>query len=49
MKKYIQFHQVVRASTPIFTIALSASLLGVSSSPEKLLSLVPVILGVALA
>ncbi|KIM92291.1 hypothetical protein PILCRDRAFT_83503 [Piloderma croceum F 1598] len=45
----VPFHQVVRASTPIFTIALSASLFGVSSSRTKMISLIPVIIGVALA
>ncbi|KZP22201.1 TPT-domain-containing protein [Athelia psychrophila] len=45
----VPFHQVVRAATPIFTIALSASLLGSMSSSGKLISMVPVIVGVALA
>ncbi|KAK2460795.1 hypothetical protein APHAL10511_007265 [Amanita phalloides] len=43
----IPFHQVVRATTPLFTMFLSQVLLGSGSTREKLTSLVPVIAGVA--
>ncbi|KAJ3551108.1 hypothetical protein NM688_g4933 [Phlebia brevispora] len=45
----MQFHQVVRAVTPVFTIALSRVFYGPHLDKRKLLPLVPVILGVALA
>ncbi|KAF6751176.1 triose-phosphate transporter family-domain-containing protein [Ephemerocybe angulata] len=45
----VPFHQCVRASAPLFTIALSALLLRKYSSKAKLVSLIPVMLGVALA
>ncbi|KAJ2933348.1 hypothetical protein H1R20_g3774, partial [Candolleomyces eurysporus] len=45
----VPFHQVVRGSTPLFTIALSAIFFKKMSSRAKLLSLVPVIAGVGLA
>jgi len=44
-----QFHQVVRASAPLFTIFLSAVLLGKHSSRTKLISLIPIIAGVGFA
>ncbi|KZT43327.1 TPT-domain-containing protein [Sistotremastrum suecicum HHB10207 ss-3] len=45
----IPFHQVVRASTPIFTLLLSVSLLGSKFSSKKLMSLLPVMAGVGFA
>jgi hypothetical protein len=45
----VPFHQVVRAATPLFIIALSYMFLSRNLSRVKLLSLLPVILGVALA
>ncbi|KII91715.1 hypothetical protein PLICRDRAFT_105382 [Plicaturopsis crispa FD-325 SS-3] len=45
----VPFHQVVRAATPIFTIALSTSFFGSQTSNAKIVSLVPIILGVGLA
>ncbi|EMD37089.1 hypothetical protein CERSUDRAFT_84109 [Gelatoporia subvermispora B] len=45
----IPFHQVVRAATPIFTTILSAFLFGMQFNQRKLVTLVPVICGVALA
>ncbi|KAJ2915736.1 hypothetical protein MD484_g4696, partial [Candolleomyces efflorescens] len=46
----VPFHQCVRASAPLFTIALSAVLIpAYATSCAKLLSLIPVIVGVALA
>ncbi|TFK29429.1 TPT-domain-containing protein [Coprinopsis marcescibilis] len=45
----VPFHQVVRASTPLFTIALSALLFRKGCSRAKLFSLVPVIIGVGFA
>ncbi|KZT64408.1 TPT-domain-containing protein [Daedalea quercina L-15889] len=45
----IPFHQVVRAATPIFTTALSILLFGTQFTRLKILSLVPVMAGVALA
>jgi hypothetical protein len=48
----MQFHQVVRASTPIFTLLISHFLLpSVLPQPtsSKIISLIPVILGVGLA
>lgn len=45
----VPFHQVVRASTPIFIVILSYFSLSRSMSVPKLVSLLPVIAGVALA
>lgn len=45
----VPFHQVVRAATPIFTIILSSTMFGTKFTTRKVLSLIPVILGVALA
>ncbi|PFH51121.1 hypothetical protein AMATHDRAFT_59576 [Amanita thiersii Skay4041] len=45
----VPFHQVVRASTPLFTILWSKFLLGSKSSRPKLISLIPVIAGVGFA
>ncbi|GLB39894.1 putative triose-phosphate Transporter family protein [Lyophyllum shimeji] len=45
----VPFHQVVRASTPLFTILLSALILGTRSRRAKVLALVPVVAGVGLA
>lgn len=45
----VPFHQVVRAATPLFIIALSWLFLSRTLSTAKLLSLAPVILGVAFA
>lgn len=45
----LQFHQVVRAATPIFTTALSVILFGTQFTRLKVLSLIPVMAGVALA
>ncbi|KAF5313481.1 hypothetical protein D9611_008586 [Ephemerocybe angulata] len=45
----VPFHQVVRGSTPLFTIALSALLFKKKSSRAKLLSIIPVIVGVGFA
>ncbi|PPQ77924.1 hypothetical protein CVT25_015399 [Psilocybe cyanescens] len=45
----VPFHQVVRASTPFFTITFAAALLGKRCSKKKLLSLVPVVIGVGFA
>ncbi|KAH9913757.1 triose-phosphate transporter family-domain-containing protein [Fomitopsis serialis] len=45
----IPFHQVVRAATPIFTTALSMLLFGTQFTRLKILSLIPVMAGVALA
>lgn len=44
----IAFHQVVRATTPIFTIIFCKLLLGRRSSWAKIISLSPVVVGVAL-
>lgn len=47
-----QFHQVIRASTPVFTIALTTLLFGIrggGGSKAKIVSLGPVILGVGFA
>jgi len=44
-----QFHQVLRAATPIFTILFTASILGMRSSRARMTSLIPVIAGVGLA
>ncbi|KAL6306973.1 triose-phosphate transporter family-domain-containing protein [Sparassis latifolia] len=45
----VPFHQVVRAATPIFTTGLSILLFGTQFSRMKILTLVPVMAGVALA
>ncbi|KAF8186359.1 triose-phosphate transporter family-domain-containing protein [Pholiota molesta] len=45
----VPFHQVVRASTPFFTIMFAAVLLGRRCSRRKLLSLIPVVAGVGFA
>ncbi|TEB32667.1 TPT-domain-containing protein [Coprinellus micaceus] len=45
----VPFHQVVRGSTPLFTIALSALLFNKRSSRAKLIALIPVIAGVGFA
>ncbi|KAF9467179.1 triose-phosphate transporter family-domain-containing protein [Collybia nuda] len=45
----VPFHQVVRASTPLFTILFSASLFGAKSSRAKLIALIPVVTGVGFA
>lgn len=45
----LQFHQVVRAATPIFATALSVLLFGTQFTRLKILSLIPVMAGVALA
>lgn len=45
----VPFHQVVRATTPVFTIALSVVWLRRRYQTATYLSLVPVIAGVALA
>ncbi|KAG6841052.1 hypothetical protein C0991_002261 [Blastosporella zonata] len=45
----VPFHQVVRAATPLFTILFSALILGIRSSPKKLVALLPVVAGVGFA
>lgn len=45
----VPLHQVIRASTPLFTIAVGFLFLNKSFSAKTLLSLVPVIAGVGLA
>lgn len=45
----LEFHQVVRAATPIFTIFLAMVLFGTRSSRQKVASLVPVVVGVGFA
>jgi len=45
----VPFHQVVRSTTPIFTIIFSALLLGKSSTRWRMIALIPVIVGVGLA
>jgi drug/metabolite transporter (DMT)-like permease len=45
----IPFHQVVRSTTPLFTIVLSCIILRTRFSLRKLISLIPVVAGVALA
>ncbi|KAJ3844647.1 TPT-domain-containing protein [Lentinula raphanica] len=45
----VPFHQVVRSTTPIFTIMFSALLLGKSSSRWRIITLIPVTVGVGLA
>lgn len=44
-----KFHQVVRASTPFFTIIFSVFLLGKRCTRQKVFSLVPVVAGVGFA
>lgn len=45
----IPFHQVVRSTTPLFTIFLSALILRTRFTFRKMISLIPVVAGVALA
>lgn len=45
----VPFHQVVRASTPLFTILFSSIIFGARSSRPKLIALVPVVAGVGFA
>ena len=45
----LQFHQVVRASTPFFTIVFSLILLGKRCTKRKLCTLIPVVAGVCFA
>lgn len=45
----VPFHQVVRASTPIFTILISAMVLRTRFTMMKLVSLLPVVAGVGFA
>ncbi|KAF4612874.1 hypothetical protein D9613_011039 [Agrocybe pediades] len=45
----VPFHQVVRSSTPFFTILFAAILLKRRCSKNKLLSLIPVVVGVGFA
>ncbi|KAJ3806270.1 TPT-domain-containing protein [Lentinula lateritia] len=45
----VPFHQVIRSTTPIFTIIFSALLLGKSSSRWRVITLIPVTVGVGLA
>lgn len=45
----VPLHQVVRSTTPLFTILISISLFGKSFATMTYLSLIPVIVGVALA
>ncbi|KAF8065238.1 triose-phosphate transporter family-domain-containing protein [Lyophyllum atratum] len=45
----VPFHQVIRASTPLFTILFSALILGTRSSRSKLVALLPVVAGVGFA
>jgi len=45
----VPFHQVVRASTPFFTIVFSLILLGKRCTKRKLLTLIPVVAGVCFA
>jgi len=45
----IPFHQVVRSTTPFFTLVLSVVILRARFSSEKFISLVPIVGGVALA
>lgn len=45
----VPFHQVVRATTPLFAIALGAVMLKKRTSRRTVISLVPVVLGVAFA
>ncbi|KIM41407.1 hypothetical protein M413DRAFT_445423 [Hebeloma cylindrosporum] len=45
----VPFHQVVRASTPFFTIMFSVILLGKRCTRQKLFSLIPVVAGVGFA
>jgi drug/metabolite transporter (DMT)-like permease len=45
----VPLHQVVRSTTPLFTILISVCLFGKSYLFETYMSLVPVIIGVCLA
>ncbi|KZV84902.1 hypothetical protein EXIGLDRAFT_682362, partial [Exidia glandulosa HHB12029] len=45
----VPFHQVVRASAPLFTIGLSVALLGTRLNSQKIMTLLPVIAGVGFA
>lgn len=45
----VPFHQVVRASTPIFTLLFSTVILHTDCSSAKLVALLPVVAGVAFA
>lgn len=45
----VPFHQVVRATTPLFAIALGALMLKKRTSRATLVSLMPVVLGVVFA
>ncbi|EKM56695.1 uncharacterized protein PHACADRAFT_253966 [Phanerochaete carnosa HHB-10118-sp] len=45
----VPFHQVIRAITPLLTIALSTFLYGICVRRDRLCSLLPVMFGVALA
>ena len=46
---FLQFHQVVRSTTPIFVMSISAAFLGTRYSAKKIISLLPVIAGVGFA
>jgi hypothetical protein len=46
---YTQFHQVIRAATPLFIIILSSVLFDAIISRDRVYALLPVMLGVALA
>lgn len=45
----MQFHQVVRATTPLFTIILNYMFLSKQTAPQVYASLIPVVAGVGLA
>jgi hypothetical protein len=45
----VPFHQVVRAATPIFTLALSTMMFGTRFSLRRLASLIPVMVGLGFA
>ncbi|KAG1870700.1 triose-phosphate transporter family-domain-containing protein [Suillus subalutaceus] len=45
----VSFHQVIRAATPIFIILLSTFLFGTRCSNHKMVSLIPVMVGVGFA
>ena len=46
LKPALQFHQVVRAASPLFTIVLAYFMTGATASTVKVLSLLPVVAGV---
>lgn len=46
---FLQFHQVVRATTPMFTILLNYIFFKKQSAPQVYISLIPVVAGVGLA